>query len=94
MGPLAGDSVIGALTSRLDSDEYVPVRAEAATGLGKIGGPAAMSALVAAQGREREQLVLTAIGKALGTLRAAERKPEVKPALNPPAKQGTRGSRH
>lgn len=94
MGPLAGEPVISALTSRLDSDEYVPVRAEAATGLGKIGGAAAVSALVAAQGREREQLVLTAIGTALGILRAADSKPEVNRALKPPATKGRPGSRH
>jgi arylsulfatase A-like enzyme len=54
-----------ALIDCLQSDVYVPVRAIAATGLGRIGGVRSRQALRAALPREREELVLSAVRSAL-----------------------------
>ncbi len=58
-------AAVPAVAELLASDPYVPVRAAAATALGRLGGPAAQSALLRAQSREREQQVLVAIAAAL-----------------------------
>jgi arylsulfatase A-like enzyme/HEAT repeat protein len=49
----------------LESDVYVPVRAIAATGLGRIGGARSLQALRSSLKHEREELVLSAVHDAL-----------------------------
>jgi hypothetical protein len=54
-----------ALIECMKSDVYVPVRAIAATGLGRIGGVRSLQALRETLPREREALVLSAVRSAL-----------------------------
>jgi arylsulfatase A-like enzyme len=65
LADLADPAAVATLAERLSSDEYVPVRAEAALALGRIGGPQAKDALLAARKREQETSVKAAIEKAL-----------------------------
>jgi arylsulfatase A-like enzyme len=56
---------VPALIDRLDTDEYVPVRAVAAQALGRLGGARARQALQLAAQREKEETVLVAIRASL-----------------------------
>jgi HEAT repeat protein len=65
LAALADPAAVPALAERLASDEYVPVRTEAALALGRIGGPQVREALLAARKREQEATVRAAIERAL-----------------------------
>jgi arylsulfatase A-like enzyme len=69
LGAIADPRSIAALSERLRSDEYVPVRVAAATALGAIGGAEARAALTQAARLEREATVKAAIAEALARLR-------------------------
>jgi arylsulfatase A-like enzyme len=64
LGRIAAPESTDALVERLLEDEYVPVRAEAASALAAIGGPAARAGLERAARREREPVVKAAIERA------------------------------
>ncbi len=70
LGEIADARATEPLAQRLKADEYVPVRAEAARALGRIGGPAARAALEWSAQHEREPSVLAAARAALGVLGA------------------------
>ncbi len=65
LSAIASDRSVPALIDRLETDEYVPVRAAAAQALGRIGGARAVQALGVAERHEGEPLVVTAVRKAL-----------------------------
>jgi HEAT repeat protein len=69
LGAIADPRAVPALTQRLQEDEYVPVRAEAAAALANIGGAEAKAALGKAARSEREPVVKAAVRDALGRLR-------------------------
>ncbi len=66
LGLLGQGRAVLKLSEMLLGDPYVPVRAAAATALGKLGGKEAAAALSRARRTEREALVLAAVGQALG----------------------------
>jgi arylsulfatase A-like enzyme len=68
MGQIADPRVVPTLVERLRSDEYVPVRVEAARGLARIGGPQAVAGLRSSVRYEREARVQEAAREALATL--------------------------
>jgi HEAT repeat protein len=74
LGDIADPAAVDALGERLMKDEYVPVRAEAATALAKIaaapGGPRSrvLEMLRRAQASEREPMAVAATRKALAAL--------------------------
>ena len=63
----ASGAAVPDLAPLLEGDPYVPVRAAAATALGRLGGPEAQAALDRALRREREAPVLESIRAALAT---------------------------
>jgi HEAT repeat protein len=65
LAEIADPSTVEALTERLTSDEYVPVRAEAARALGRIGTGAARTALERSLRTETEDEVKEAVRRAL-----------------------------
>jgi arylsulfatase A-like enzyme/HEAT repeat protein len=65
LAELGDPAAVATLAERLVGDEYVPVRAEAALALGRIGGSQAHDALLAARKREQEAVVQAAIDRAL-----------------------------
>ncbi len=65
LGMIADPRAQAVLIERLRGDEYVPVRAAAATALGRLRGGAARTALVRASRNEQEAPVLDAIRAAL-----------------------------
>jgi arylsulfatase A-like enzyme len=71
LGDIADPRVGPVLVERLRSDEYVTVRAQAATALAKIGGPAATAGLLWSLRHEREPSVLVAARAALAALAPA-----------------------
>jgi arylsulfatase A-like enzyme len=81
LGAIADPTVAGALIERLEKDEYVPVRVEAARALARIGGAQAEAALERALRVERESSVQAAARAALTALRAPP------PASPPPARR-------
>ncbi len=87
-----GDPSAGpALMDRLAHDEYVPVRAAAAAGLGRIGGAGAAAALAAALRSESEDVVLWRVRAAVIAL-ARRKAATTAPASAAPARPGTRNS--
>jgi hypothetical protein len=68
MSQIADPRVVPTLVERLRSDEYVPVRVEAARGLARIGGPEALAGLRSSVRYEREARVLEASREALAAL--------------------------
>ncbi len=60
LGDIGDSSAAPALAARLEGDEYVPVREEAARALGKLGGESARAALEKAILRETEPTVTAA----------------------------------
>jgi HEAT repeat protein len=60
LGRIADPSTVPALAERLEADEYVPVRAEAASALGRIGGREAVAGLERCLRHEHEPSVLAA----------------------------------
>jgi arylsulfatase A-like enzyme len=74
LGEIGDPAAVPALVERLNTDEYVTVRAAAAEALGKLGaagGDAARAALQAVLLREREPIVLHAAQAALERLGAS-----------------------
>lgn len=65
LAEIADSGSVPALIARLESDEYVPVRAAAARALGRLGGARALRALESATRREKEEAVLAAIRASL-----------------------------
>jgi len=61
LGAIADPASASALISRLESDDYVPVRVAAAGALGRLGGARALQALQSALVHEREPAVLAAV---------------------------------
>jgi HEAT repeat protein len=86
LGVIGDPAAVPALGERLEKDEYVPVRAEAARALGLIGGEAARVALARAVRREAEASVLAAIQAAAQALGPAEVNA---PASTPRSSAGT-----
>jgi arylsulfatase A-like enzyme/HEAT repeat protein len=76
LGAIGDPSVAGALVERLETDEYVPVRVEAARALAKLGGPEARAGLEQSARSDHEPTVRAAAGDALTILNA--------PAPSPP----------
>jgi arylsulfatase A-like enzyme/HEAT repeat protein len=68
LGQIADPQSTDALLERLTADEYVPVRAAAATALGKIGGDKVRAGLKRCLAREHEPSVLDAAKAALAAL--------------------------
>ncbi len=65
LSAIADPTCIPALIGILESDEYVTVRAAAATALGHLGGVRALQTLRLALGHEHEAVVLSAVRAAL-----------------------------
>jgi HEAT repeat protein len=61
LASIADPGSVPALVASLENDEYVPVRAEAARALGRLGGARALRALESALRREKEEAVLAAV---------------------------------
>jgi arylsulfatase A-like enzyme len=68
LGDIGDPGVAETLVERLHSDEYVPVRAEAAVALAKVRGPAAVAGLQRSLRHEHEPSVLAAARAALAAL--------------------------
>lgn len=65
LASIADPGSVPALIACLENDEYVPVRAEAARALGRLGGARALRALESALRREKEEAVLAAVRASL-----------------------------
>jgi arylsulfatase A-like enzyme len=65
LASIADPASVPALIACLEGDEYVPVRADAARALGKLGGARALRALESALRREKEEAVLAAVRASL-----------------------------
>jgi arylsulfatase A-like enzyme len=68
LGHIGDPGVVPTLVERLRTDEYVPVRVEAARGLARIGGPEAVAGLKASLRYEHEARVQAAAREALAAL--------------------------
>jgi arylsulfatase A-like enzyme/HEAT repeat protein len=79
LGAIGDPSVAPALVERLENDEYVPVRVEAARALAKLGGREARSGLERSVRQEREPSVQAAARAALKTLTAPVSPPAATP---------------
>jgi arylsulfatase A-like enzyme len=65
LASIADPGSVPALVASLENDEYVPVRAEAARALGRLGGARALRALESSLRREKEEAVLAAVRASL-----------------------------
>jgi arylsulfatase A-like enzyme len=65
LASIADPGSVPALIACLENDEYVPVRADAARALGRLGGARALRALELALRREKEEAVLAAVRASL-----------------------------
>jgi hypothetical protein len=65
LASIADPGSVPALIACLENDEYVPVRADAARALGRLGGARALRALESALRREKEEAVLAAVRASL-----------------------------
>ncbi|HEX3698057.1 MAG TPA: sulfatase-like hydrolase/transferase [Polyangia bacterium] len=74
LGPVGGHAARDALIDRLESDEYVPVRIEAARALVKLGDAKVAPALARAAARESEPTVAAAARQAAHTLAESARR--------------------